>query len=387
MKTLHAVVDQRIHAENFLVEMSLGEYLDIAKIIITNNEFQRRRVSSSSTIYSLLKDDFRKGCVIPPIVLALGVPSDEIAENGGLTFGVLTEHVRNLVILDGLQRTYTLIDLANEVARVDIAESATLLERPLRFEIYVGLNRLGVLYRMLTLNTGQTPMSLRQQIEMLYLDFSRSPVNGITLLKEVDDEAPTALGEYSFRTMVEGFISYIERNELPIDRFDLLEAIKSLESLSREDVASNLFPDFVSTYHAFVRVMQDGSQAHEYDTGELEIKGQPFGRDARRIFSKSQAITGFGAAIGKLRDRGDLESFQQIANSIEQLAAQDLVRDIASLLKRLEQLRLTSKKIGNAQRLYFHFFFRQLLDPKGDAYLKFGDAVDAAMQRYETEMM
>jgi hypothetical protein len=387
MKILNCVDDHRIHAKNYLIEMPLKEYLDLARIIIANNEFQRRRVSSSSTIYSLLKEDFRRGCVLPPIVLSLGVMAGEIDNAGGLTTELLKLNVSNLVILDGLQRTYSLIDLANEIEKSAPSEIEALLVRPLRLEVYVGLNRLGVLYRMLTLNTGQTPMSLRQQIEMLYLDFSKTPINGVQLLREIDDETQVELGQYSFRAMVEGFNSYIERNELPIDRFDLLESIKTLESLSREDVGSNLFPEFVSAYHKFVLKLNIATNSCEFSSEELDIKGQPFGRDVRRIFSKSQAITGFGAAVGKLRDRGDVSSFSQISSSIDELPTGDVTEGLMGLLKRLEHLRLGSKKIGNAQRLYFHFFFRQLFDPRGDAYLKLGAAVDAAMQRYETEMM
>lgn len=46
-------------------------------------------------------------------------------------------------------------------------------------EIYFKINRFGNLYRMLTLNTGQTPMSLRHQIEILYgnLDLTGRDIN------------------------------------------------------------------------------------------------------------------------------------------------------------------------------------------------------------------
>lgn len=387
MKTLNTLEDKRIQAQNYLVEISLRDYLSLAQEIIKNNEFQRRRVNSSSTIYTLLKEDFRRGCVIPSLVLALGRQAGEISDAGGLSLTILQENVDNLVILDGLQRTYTLIDLISELRSSEASDLENVLNRLIRVEIYIGLNRLGILYRMLTLNTGQTPMSLRQQIEMLYLDFSRTSIDGVKLIKEIDDEAPAALGEYSFKSMVEGFNSYIERNELPIDRFDLLESIKTLESLSREDVASNLFPEFATTYHQFVYKLQTASNGIEFSSEDLDIKGHPFGKNARKIFSKSQAITGFGAAIGKLRDRGDISSFSEIKIAIEKISTNNINSELEQLVQRLEQIRLSSKKIGNSQRLYFHFFFRQLFDPKADAYLNFGAAVETAFNRYETEMM
>jgi hypothetical protein len=387
MKILNCIDDNRINAKNYLVEMTLHEYLELSKTVIKSNEFQRRRISSSSTIYTLLKTDFRKGCVIPPIVLALGMQSNDLDKDGGLSIQVLEDNAGSLVILDGLQRTYTLQDLVDEMRMADDPQLNSILNRPIRAEIYVGLNRLGVLYRMLTLNTGQTPMSLRQQIEMLYLDFSRTPIQGVKLLKEVDDDSPSQIGEYSFKTVVEGFNSYIERNELPIDRFDLLEAIKTLESLSIEDVGSNLFSEFISTYQKFIFKLHLSTIGNEYSSEMLAIQGQPFGKDIRRIFSKSQAITGFGAAIGRLRDKGSVNSFSEVLISIEKISVDNVNENILLLLRRLEQIRLTSKKIGNSQRLYFHFFFRQLFDPQADAYLKLGAAIETAFNRYETEMM
>lgn len=390
MKTLSRLEDGRILATNYLIELSLGEYLRIADEILRNNEYQRKRVKSSLTIYALLKKDFLEGCVIPPIVLALSKSESEAAPDGkNLSLDFMMNHSSDLVILDGLQRTLTLQDLVAETAASNGgAVSANLLERVLRLEVYVGLNRLGVLYRMLTLNTGQTPMSLRQQIEMLYLDYAKTPINGVRLLREIDDEAITEIGEYSFKSMIEGFNSYIERNELPIDRYDLLESIKSLEKLSEEDATADIFADFVSTYNAFVKKIVTISGDEEFSSELLEITGQPFGKDVRRIFTKSQAITGFGAAVGKLRDFGLVTGFGELQASIEHLVTQDgHGNDIEMLLQRLEQIRLSSKKIGNSQRLFFHYFFREMFNPTGDAYRSVARAVDEAFRRYETQVM
>ncbi len=54
-----------------------------------------------------------------------------------------------LIILDGLQRTYTLLDLIHELTA---AGDEDILERVmanlLRVEIFLGLNKIGILYRM-----------------------------------------------------------------------------------------------------------------------------------------------------------------------------------------------------------------------------------------------
>ena len=69
--------------------------------------------------------------------------------------------------MDGLQRTFTIQEIYNQE---DLENKDEVLKQVIRVEFYLGLNREGVLYRMLTLNTGQTRMSLRHQIEMIYRD-------------------------------------------------------------------------------------------------------------------------------------------------------------------------------------------------------------------------
>lgn len=248
--TLH---DGRINATNYLLEISIGDYIRLARTILDNNEYQRKRVSNSRTVYSLLKIDAVQGCVIPPIVLAISSsePSELRSEDLRET---LEKNVEHLMILDGLQRTHSLIDIDDDLKKKG-DESALVAYRklPIRCEIYLGINRLGILYRMLTLNTGQTPMSLRQQIEMLYLDYAKTPIDGVILAREVDDTKAKGISTFNFKEVIEGFNCYLERNELPLERADLLENIKSLEKLSQENSRQDLFKDYVLAFNEFIK--------------------------------------------------------------------------------------------------------------------------------------
>lgn len=388
MKLLSTLSDGRINAKNLLVEITAREYLAIAKEILANNEFQRRRVRSSPTLYSLLKEDLLRGCVIPPIVLAFGGDGASQVQPGA-EVDFIQANSSELLILDGLQRTSSMLDLESELQAKNDSDSLNkLYSHILRLEIYIGINRLGVLYRMLTLNTGQTPMSLRQQVEILYLDYVRIPIGNIRLIREVEEAAIDEVGKYSFKAVIDGFNSYLERNELPIDRYDLLESVKSLEKLSKEDEQANLFKDFIETYHLFVAKINEMSGGQTFDADVLGISGQPFGVDARRIFSKEQSMAGFGAAIAKLRDFGKVASFDNVKDSIQHIVATSAPVDaLSSLLRRLETIRLSSKKIGNSQRLYFHFYFRELFNPESDAYRDISAAVDVAYRKYESQTM
>ena len=386
MKALTLTHDDRINASNYLLEVSIAEYLNLAEKALKKNEYQRRRVKSASSVYALLKEDIQKGCIMPPIVLGLPAERQNISLDSVCEF--IENSAEDLLILDGLQRTYTLVDLHTELkAKGDESALGKLLIRAIRLELYVGINRIGILYRMLTLNTGQTPMSLRQQIEMLYIDFARIPIDGVAVIKEADDDAPNKLGEYTFRSVIEGFNAYLERNELPLERTDILENIKSLEKLSGENQDANLFEDIVRSYDRFVKRVAEMTDGKEFTSEEAGITGQVFGKDARRVFTKSQAITGFGSAMGKLKDFGAISGFEDLTPLIPELkSAETPQHSLLALLRTLDRIRLTSKKIGNSQRLYFHFFFRELFNKGSDSFLDLDKAVSNAYQKYQVQV-
>lgn len=377
--------DKRINAKNVLIEMKISDYLELAKEIYETNEYQRSRVKSSSTVYSLLKDDLKIGCIIPPIVLALSNISAITFESAEAVLEHLKVNKKHLLILDGLQRTYQMMALEKEFKDAnDETALDSFYKLKIRTEIYFGINKLGILYRMLTLNTGQTPMSLRHQVEILYSDYLKKTIEGITLLREVDDTRPAVIGEYKFKDVIDGFKSYMERNELPIERLDLLENIKGLEKLSKENQESDLFKDFINSYNKFVRKVNTISNCWEYNNKENpeRLTGQAFGKDVLKIFNKSMSLAGYGAAIGKLKDYDLINSFEEVERLVENIKFNNVEKALANLLKILDDIRVRAPKIGNAQRMYFQYFFRELFNSKGDSFLVIDNAIDNAYQKY-----
>lgn len=111
MKILsNPILDKKIKSYNFLVEMPMNEYYSLVQECIRNNEFQRNKVKSSKSIYSLLKQDLISGCIIPPIVLSLScsIQKNEELNNNELLKELVSNNKNKLMILDGLQRTFTI---------------------------------------------------------------------------------------------------------------------------------------------------------------------------------------------------------------------------------------------------------------------------------------
>lgn len=113
------IYDHRINSTNLYVETTFGEYLEFASEIIKNNDLQRNKVKTSKSVYSLLKTDLQKGCLMPPLVLA--VTSINGVDIKNMTGEELMDYIQNnsekVMILDGLQRTHSLIAADNEMEK------------------------------------------------------------------------------------------------------------------------------------------------------------------------------------------------------------------------------------------------------------------------------
>lgn len=393
MIVMSKIFDNRINSCNLYVETTFGEYLSFAKDIIKNNELQRKRVRASKSVYSLLKNDLKRGCVIPPLVLAITGDKDINleAENSIIAQDIVDKiktDCKDILILDGLQRTYTLIDADEEIKQEEPESYQKFLNYKLRLEIYVDINKFGVLYRMLTLNTGQTPMAARHQLEMLYRDKLNTSIEGVKLITDVQGKADPEDNEFVFKNVIDGFNSYMNRNELPIDRQELLENIQMLENMSNEDVTNDIFEEFLGIYVKVFNKLCNVSNNYyltDEDRDMYEIGDSPFGKSVRKVFSTSQAMTGFGAAIGRMKDNGLIKDIDEIETMLENISCVNNEWFLEMLVK-FDKIKQSSKKIGNGQRMFIQYFFRELFNKDSDSYLNLYAAVNNGYQKYSSQV-
>lgn len=376
MEIKSILVDDKVKARSILIEIKVSDYLALAESLLTSNPFQRKRVRGSKTVYSLLKSDILSGCVIPPIVLAYTKPNGNLELNLRNSFENEREHFS---LLDGLQRSYTLMDLKAETTDPVVLDR--FLNRTLRCEVYEGIHRLGILYRMLTLNTGQTAMSLRHQIEIMYVDYLKVPLDGVRLVRDVDDKRALLANEYNFKDIIEGFNSYLERSESPLDRGDILDNISSLENLAKENNNHDLFREYVHAWDSVVRKINsfDISMPDSYrdEDDEEEVRNRLWATTGIQAFKRPQALSGFGAAIGLLRDSSDVDSFAKLP--IEQIEVGAEIGDFMPAMNAsIENINKRAKRIGNAQRLFFRQFFKMLFWRESGCYLNLSAAQEEA---------
>ncbi len=390
MNILSRIEDKRINSWNIFIEITIGDYLGFAVDILKNNDMQRKKVKSSKSVYSLLKTDLKRGCVIPPLVLAL---TDSVVIDENATDKQILEYVnsnpQNLMILDGLQRTYTMIAAKEELEKENsLKKLSSFMSQKLRMEIYIGINKFGILYRMLTLNTGQTPMSTRHQIEILYKNLVDTDIDGVKLVTETEGRAKPSVRELKFKDAVEGFNSYIYRDELPIDRQDLLDNVKMLENLSRESTQTDLFKEFISSYVLLMEKLENLVNLEELEFDGYGFRGEPFGRNIVKVFNTSQALTGFGAAVARLKDFNKLPSFEELNSLLDKIETgkNEINEWFIELLLGLDKVKAESKKIGNGQRMLFQYFFRELFNSESDSYLNLYNSAINSYQKYRSQV-
>lgn len=196
--------------------------------------------------YSRLEADIIRGCVMPPITIALikdleeGIGQREI-------FNFLTDNVASGFVLDGIQRLTTL-RRASEKVNFDP-------ERPIHINFLIAKSRDRLLYRMITLNNGQKAMSARHQIDVLADEFFDFDAVDMNLVAEKGGGRVRAPDTFKKADFVKGYIAYLS-NSVSIDNQKIIEE-KMDELLASRIIESDIptskieFSDVVALINRF----------------------------------------------------------------------------------------------------------------------------------------
>lgn len=200
--------------------------------------------------YDRLKRDLISGCVMPPITIAFvdeGQTDIDQLDHDQLQKYV-NENIESGFILDGIQRLNTLHRAAGETA------ANVLGDRPLYFTVLICRSMDNLLYRMITLNNGQRPMTTRHQIEILtanLFEFSDSPLpikteKGNSRRRGTFKQADFVLAYLAFLSNS----TAIDNQKLIEEKLDELLAFKILETdLTKSSVQ---FQEVLSLVDRFV---------------------------------------------------------------------------------------------------------------------------------------
>ncbi len=204
-----------------------------------------------------MRQDLKLGCLIPAPTLAiqngaLPDPSDFSAFETALN-SLDPSHV---YIVDGLQRTNAIRQVVDAFETSE--EEEEFRKRLLRVEVWPDISLKALTYRMILLNAGQKPMSLKHQLEVVssaLCDHLNQELAGeIEIYREKDTDRRSGPGQYRFALIASAFQAFVQkaphidlRNEVisELNQTDALESYgKSINSESTSD-PTTAFVDYV----------------------------------------------------------------------------------------------------------------------------------------------
>lgn len=207
----------------------------VTNLVPLINRLDIQREVQDAKFYQRLEKDLLKGCIMPPITIAFINERIIDIENPDTLADFITHNIKDGFILDGIQRLNTL----QRTYKKHINEFD--LNRKIYVNALICSSMDNLLYRMITLNNGQKPMSARHQIEILtanIFDFSDSEMPIATEKAVRQQKIKVSFNKSDF---VKGYLAFlanstnIENQKIIEEKLDQLIAEKILTSDITED--------------------------------------------------------------------------------------------------------------------------------------------------------
>lgn len=217
--------DRRLQCYMLSARVDYDWYLNATTGSEENLTIQRDIIKGTKS-YETLRADIRRGCVLPQIVLsARNVDVDRYTDYDRQQGFILAsrndlDDIGSIIaainpssvdIIDGLQRTNALRQTLSSLPDVDKAQ---FLERSLRLEIWLNIPFYTLAYRMLLLNAGQKPMSMKHQIDILSkgLADDLGTIGNIDIIQVKDKRRRVRPGQFHLSTLAQVFQAWLQRN-------------------------------------------------------------------------------------------------------------------------------------------------------------------------------
>lgn len=206
----------------------------IKKLVPLIDRLNIQRNIQDSKFYSRLETDLVKGCIMPALTLAFIDENALKIDNKQALQEYVLENIEDGFVLDGIQRLNTL--QRTYLKHVDLD-----LERILFINILICSSTDNLLYRMITLNNGQKPMSARHQIEILTSNIFDFDDDKTPILTERDSKRLKIKVLFNKADFIKGYLAFlanstnIENQKIIEEKLDALIADKILESNITDD--------------------------------------------------------------------------------------------------------------------------------------------------------
>lgn len=182
------------------------------------NRFAAQRKIQNPAFYDRLRNDLLKGCLMPAITLALVDPETSAFDSVQNSEDYANENIDKGYVLDGMQRLNTLNSIKDD-------ENFP-ADKALYLSVVISGNKDMLLYRMITLNNGQRPMTPRHQIEVLTEELFDFEALDIEVQSEKDRGEKIKRGAFNLADISKGYLAFFtnsvhnENNKIISEKMD-----------------------------------------------------------------------------------------------------------------------------------------------------------------------
>lgn len=303
------------------------------------DRYYAQRKKMDEKFYSKLERDIITGCIMPPITIAIVVKDlKEVNDKGtGEIIDFLKEQKDNVYILDGIQRLNTL-----KRAYVD-----DIKEYKLYFNLLISEKEDRLLYRMITLNNGQKPMSARHQIEVLANNIFDFGDLQLQIQSEKDRSKKTIKGSFNKDDIIKAYISFMSES-VNIDNQKIIES-KMDELIAEKIIESNITQSDIQ----FTNVVE---KIETFVEDEYLMKW----------FKQTNNIIGFSAGIGK----SHVAIFEETKEGFSEM--------IQKFEDSFQSFDISKIKLGHLRRLCVHYFISKYSIMKSYSQTEIEDSISQA---------
>lgn len=292
--TFHYIDYDAVIKSRFITALASYEFA-LENFVPLINRLEIQRNVLTPRFYKRLEQDILKGCIMPPITIAFISQEDWQGRDDELKSFVIG-NIREGFILDGIQRLNTL----NRVH--DFNSSQLDLRRSIFINILVCPSMDNLLYRMITLNNGQKPMSAKHQIEILLDNLIEFEETGPAIVSEKDRARLNLRGIFSKADFIKGYLAFLS-NSTNVENQKIIE--EKMDALIAEKILDSKITESSVDYMEVVSV----------------IKQLSVNRDNFVWFKNSNNLIGFSVAAKKTLDQisgQDPEEFSHAVNKFEE---------------------------------------------------------------------
>jgi hypothetical protein len=282
-----------------------------------------QRKIQTAKFYKRLEKDLIKGCIMPPLTIAFISDLKSIPNSTKEAEAYFAKNINNAFILDGIQRLTTL----NRTFKNSLNDKNQLdLKRPLYLNILVCQSMDNLLYRMITLNNGQRPMSASHQIEILASHVYNFDDLGITIQTEKAKGKNRILGSFNKADFIKAYLAFLS-NSISIDNKKVIE--EKLDELLANRILDS-------------SITEDGL---EFSDLANIIGNHTKNLYNRKWFENGNNLIGFSV--------GAKNSFELVKN----VASPKLEENLRVLDKAVASLNLSTIKLSQERRRIAKFYF------------------------------